>query len=83
MNSCPQFTAEFPGFAAVLASQTLWTPWDVVTQRLMVAAGGGAPASESSFFGVARNVFATSGWIGFYRGFGAFCNLDSLDRYGL
>ena len=58
------------GFAAVLASQTLWTPWDVVTQRLMVAAGGGAPASESSFFGVARNVFATSGWIGFYRGFG-------------
>lgn len=57
------------GFAAVLASQIIWTPWDVVTQRLMVAAGGTSVA-EVSFFGVTRSIFEASGWSGFYRGFG-------------
>lgn len=57
------------GFAAVLASQSIWTPWDVVTQRVMVAAGGTC-TTESSFVGVSRSIASTSGWRGFYRGFG-------------
>ena len=57
------------GFAAVMASQTIWTPWDVVTQRLMAAAGS-ASAAETTFFGVVRSIAATGGMAGFYRGFG-------------
>ena len=59
------------GFAAVLASQTIYTPCDVVTQRVMVASGTrGAAAAEQSALHVARDIWHTSGWRGFYRGFG-------------
>ena len=57
------------GFAAVLASQTVWTPWDIITQRLMAGAGG-TSATETSFIGVVRSIYETGGWRGFYRGFG-------------
>ncbi|EOD12268.1 hypothetical protein EMIHUDRAFT_459688 [Emiliania huxleyi CCMP1516] len=59
------------GFGAVLASQTIYTPCDVVTQRVMVASGsGGAAAADASAAHVVRDIWSTSGWSGFYRGFG-------------
>ena len=59
------------GFAAVLASQVVWTPFDVVTQRIMVASGtSGAAAADQSVSHVVRDVWHASGWRGFYRGFG-------------
>jgi solute carrier family 25 protein 44 len=60
------------GFAAVLASQTIYTPFDVVTQRVMVANGSssGANAADASAVHVVREILATSGWRGLYRGFG-------------
>ena len=59
------------GFAAVLASQTIYTPCEVVTQRIMVASGAtGVAAEDQSFLAVVRSIMVTGGWRGFYRGFG-------------
>ena len=55
----------------MLASQTVWTPFDVVTQRIMVASGAsGTQASDASVSHVIRDVWQTSGLRGYYRGFG-------------
>ena len=56
------------GFAAVLASQLIWTPFDVVTQRVMVASGTASKDVSASH--VAHDIWRSSGWRGFYRGFG-------------
>ena len=59
------------GLAAVLASCTIYTPVDVITQRVMVASGtAGARAADKSAAYVLRDIWSTSGWTGFYRGFG-------------
>ena len=54
------------GFAAVLASQAIYTPCDVVTQRVMVA----DTSSGRSAVHVFRSIVASGGWRGLYRGFG-------------
>ena len=60
------------GFSAVLASQIIYCPCDVVTQRMMVAGvgGAGATAADASFSAVVSSIFATQGLGGFYRGIG-------------
>jgi solute carrier family 25 protein 44 len=59
------------GFAAVLASAVIFTPCDVVTQRIMVASGAsGAAATDQSFWAVVRSVREVGGFPAFYRGFG-------------
>mmetsp|Transcript_26408 Transcript_26408/g.55456 ORF Transcript_26408/g.55456 Transcript_26408/m.55456 type:complete len:301 (+) Transcript_26408:169-1071(+) len=55
------------GFCAVLASQLIYVPVDVVTQRVIVAQG--RPGSASAY-GEARAIIATNGVLGLYRGFG-------------
>jgi len=50
------------GFSAVLASQVIYVPVDVVTQRLMVTDG-------ASIGGVLRHLMHTAGPLGLYRGF--------------
>lgn len=59
------------GFAAVFVSQLIYTPTDVVTQRMMVAQGNaGGVLADASASHVVRDVLATSGWRGLYRGLG-------------
>jgi solute carrier family 25 protein 44 len=59
------------GFAAVMASQLIYTPCDVVTQRMMVASGAsGEAAADQSFSAVVRSVYDNGGLRGFYRGLG-------------
>ena len=62
-------------FGAVLASQLVYVPVDVVTQKLMVAgdphaAGAGAGAGEATAAQVVRAILKESGPLGLYRGFG-------------
>ena len=53
------------GFSAVLASQLIYVPVDVVTQRLMVSSDVTLSARQ-----VIRSIVDTSGVAGLYRGFG-------------
>ena len=59
----------------MLASQLVYVPVDVVTQKLMVAgdphaAGAGAGAGEATAAQVVRAILKESGPLGLYRGFG-------------
>ncbi|GLJ26696.1 hypothetical protein SUGI_0519620 [Cryptomeria japonica] len=61
------------GLSASVAAQLVWTPVDVISQRLMVQGTRGfSPASTSYANGIDafRIVFRTEGLRGLYRGFG-------------
>ncbi|MCO5577465.1 hypothetical protein L7F22_031297 [Adiantum nelumboides] len=72
------------GFAASMASQLVWTPVDVISQRLMLSmqstggtSAGGAAAPRSSFthdykggYDALRTILRTDGLRGLYRSFG-------------
>lgn len=64
------------GLSAAMAAQLVWTPIDVVSQRLMVQGGNGAHASASSVvrynggIDAFRKIIQTDGVRGLYRGFG-------------
>lgn len=65
------------GLSAAMAAQMVWTPIDVVSQRLMVQ-GGGSGSSKSALSSVRynggidafRKIIQTDGVRGLYRGFG-------------
>ncbi|KAL8223544.1 hypothetical protein R6Q57_019019 [Mikania cordata] len=64
------------GLSAAMAAQLVWTPIDVVSQRLMVQGGKTAHTSGSSVirynngFDAFRKIVQTDGVRGLYRGFG-------------
>lgn len=64
------------GLSAAMAAQLVWTPIDVVSQRLMVQGGNGAHPSALSVvrynggIDAFRKIVQTDGVRGLYRGFG-------------
>ncbi|CAK9179913.1 unnamed protein product [Ilex paraguariensis] len=65
------------GLSAAMAAQLVWTPIDVVSQRLMVQGGGANPkipsVSSCKYLGgidAFRKILNTDGVRGLYRGFG-------------
>ncbi|KAG5018503.1 hypothetical protein AAZX31_06G050600 [Glycine max] len=67
------------GVTSAMAAQLVWTPIDVVSQRLMVQGSGGSKTtvlanlnSENyrNGFDAFRKIMCADGAIGFYRGFG-------------
>ena len=56
------------GLSAAMAAQLVWTPVDVVTQRLMVA--NGADARYVNGVDMFRKIVRNDGVRGLYRGFG-------------
>ncbi|MQL79218.1 hypothetical protein Taro_011666 [Colocasia esculenta] len=60
------------GVSAAMAAQVVWTPIDVVTQRLMVQGGGrgGAAARYRGGVDAFRKILMVDGLRGLYRGFG-------------
>ncbi|XP_008797732.2 solute carrier family 25 member 44 [Phoenix dactylifera] len=57
------------GLSAAVAAQVVWTPIDVVSQRLMVQGGGGA-ARYLGGVDAFKKILASDGLRGLYRGFG-------------
>eukprot|EP00249_Psilotum_nudum_P019061 c27081_g1_i2 orf=622-1623(+) len=60
------------GLSASVAAQMVWTPVDVVSQRLMVQNKEGGPSSTHyrGGFDAFRTILKMDGWRGLYRGFG-------------
>ncbi|XP_010540080.1 PREDICTED: solute carrier family 25 member 44-like [Tarenaya hassleriana] len=63
------------GLSAAMAAQLVWTPVDVVSQRLMVQGGSGLAVNASrckyvNGFDAFRKIVKTDGLRGLYRGFG-------------
>ncbi|RAL52862.1 hypothetical protein DM860_007630 [Cuscuta australis] len=63
------------GLSAAMAAQLVWTPIDVVSQRLMVQGfitqgGGGGLKSYNGGIDAFRKILCTNGVTGLYRGFG-------------
>lgn len=56
------------GVSAAVAAQVVWTPVDVVSQRLMVDQSGGRYSGGADAF---RKILRSDGVRGLYRGFGA------------
>ncbi|KAG5179729.1 mitochondrial carrier domain-containing protein [Tribonema minus] len=59
------------GAGASVAMQVATVPIDVVSQRLMVAGIAGGEGGPTTAAAIAREVYATGGVRGFYRGFAA------------
>ncbi|EHA8589417.1 solute carrier family 25 member 44 [Cocos nucifera] len=57
------------GLSAAVAAQVVWTPIDVVSQRLMVQGGGGA-ARYLGGVDAFKKIIRSDGLRGLYRGFG-------------
>lgn len=57
------------GLSAAVAAQVVWTPIDVVSQRLMVQ-GGGAAARYLGGVDAFKKILRSDGLRGLYRGFG-------------
>ncbi|XP_072974098.1 uncharacterized protein [Typha angustifolia] len=55
------------GVTAAIAAQVVWTPVDVVSQRLMVADSCGGVGSGAALF---KSILLSDGLRGLYRGFG-------------
>lgn len=59
------------GLSAAMAAQLVWTPVDVVSQRLMVQGGGATSACKyAGGVDTFRKILSTDGPRGLYRGFG-------------
>ncbi|XP_023732746.1 uncharacterized protein LOC111880554 [Lactuca sativa] len=58
------------GLSAAMAAQMVWTPIDVVSQRLMVQGGHGAQIRYNGGIDAFRKIIQTDGVRGLYRGFG-------------
>lgn len=58
------------GLSAATAAQFVWTPIDVVSQRLMAQSAGGTGASYHGGIDAARKILMAEGMKGLYRGFG-------------
>ncbi|XP_068663970.1 uncharacterized protein [Aristolochia californica] len=62
------------GLSAAMAAQLVWTPVDVISQRLMVQGSGSAPvATNCKYRGgidAFRKILVSDGLRGLYRGFG-------------
>jgi len=61
------------GLTASIAAQLVWTPIDVVSQRLMVQGGGVSSCSTTRYAGgldAFKTIVRTEGLQGLYRGFG-------------
>ena len=61
------------GLSAAMAAQLVWTPVDVISQRLMVQGGQGMSQISPSYNGgidAFRTIIKTDGLRGLYRGFG-------------
>ncbi|KAF3781179.1 Solute carrier family 25 member 44 [Nymphaea thermarum] len=58
------------GVSAAVAAQLVWTPVDVVSQRLMVQGGEGLKTQYKGGIDAFRTILCTCGLRGLYRGFG-------------
>ncbi|KAG9457720.1 hypothetical protein H6P81_002228 [Aristolochia fimbriata] len=62
------------GLSAAMAAQLVWTPVDVISQRLMVQGTGSAPAAANCKYSggidAFRKILVSDGLRGLYRGFG-------------
>ncbi|KAH9292977.1 hypothetical protein KI387_041833 [Taxus chinensis] len=61
------------GLSAAMAAQLVWTPVDVISQRLMVQGGQGMSQISTNYSGgidAFRTIIKTDGLRGLYRGFG-------------
>ncbi|CAA7395649.1 unnamed protein product [Spirodela intermedia] len=58
------------GLSAATAAQVVWTPIDVVSQRLMAQSAGGIGASYHGGIDATRKILMAEGMRGLYRGFG-------------
>ncbi|KAG0448424.1 hypothetical protein HPP92_019873 [Vanilla planifolia] len=59
------------GLSAAVAAQIVWTPIDVISQRLMVQGGGGSATSKyCGGVDAFRKILSADGLRGLYRGFG-------------
>ncbi|KAK1434226.1 hypothetical protein QVD17_11145 [Tagetes erecta] len=58
------------GLTAALAAQVVWTPIDVVSQRLMVQGNNYYPLNYTNGIDAFRKILKTDGARGLYRGFG-------------
>lgn len=61
------------GLSAAMAAQLVWTPVDVISQRLMVQGGQGMSQISTNYSGgidAFRTITRTDGLRGLYRGFG-------------
>lgn len=61
------------GLSAAMAAQLVWTPVDVISQRLMVQGGQGMSQISTNYRGgidAFRTIMKTDGLQGLYRGFG-------------
>ncbi|KAE9588117.1 hypothetical protein Lal_00003278 [Lupinus albus] len=58
------------GLSAAMAAQLVWTPVDVVSQRLMVQGGPDSPRQYTNGIDAFRKILRNDGPRGLYRGFG-------------
>ncbi|KAK7261661.1 hypothetical protein RIF29_27977 [Crotalaria pallida] len=58
------------GLSAAMAAQLVWTPVDVVSQRLMVQGGSDSPRQYTNGIDAFRKILKNDGPRGLYRGFG-------------
>ncbi|CAL0324066.1 unnamed protein product [Lupinus luteus] len=58
------------GLSAAMAAQLVWTPVDVVSQRLMVQGGADSPRQYTNGVDAFRKILRNDGPRGLYRGFG-------------
>ncbi|KAK7325095.1 hypothetical protein VNO77_29173 [Canavalia gladiata] len=58
------------GLSAAMAAQLVWTPVDVVSQRLMVQGGSNSPPHYVNGIDAFRKILRSDGPRGLYRGFG-------------
>ncbi|KDP40724.1 hypothetical protein JCGZ_24723 [Jatropha curcas] len=58
------------GLSAAMAAQLVWTPVDVVSQRLMVQGGNASSCKYANGIDAFRKIIRTDGAKGLYRGFG-------------
>eukprot|EP01018_Ginkgo_biloba_P032487 Gb_36139 [translate_table: standard] len=58
------------GVSASVAAQLVWTPVDVISQRLMVQGSGSVSSNYSGGLNAFGSIVKTDGFRGLYRGFG-------------